>query len=62
LKERATNNTILIFDDIYWSQEMTEAWREIYAQPEVTVSIDMYHWGLIFFRKEQRKEHFNIRM
>jgi len=56
------NNTILIFDDIYWSKEMTEAWTQIHQNPNVTVSIDTYFWGIVFFRKEQRKQHFKIRM
>jgi predicted O-methyltransferase YrrM len=56
------NDTVLIFDDIYWSQEMTEAWKEIAAHPQVTVSIDTFYWGLVFFRKEQEKESFTIRL
>ena len=58
----ATNDSLFIFDDIYWSQEMTEAWQEIIAHPKVTVSIDTFWWGIIFFRKEQPKEHFRIRI
>ena len=56
------NETLLIFDDIYWSEAMTEAWKEISAHPTVTVSIDTYQWGLVFFRKEQPKQHFAIRL
>lgn len=56
------NDTLLIFDDIYWSKGMTEAWKEIAAHPEVTVSIDGFFWGMIFFRKEQKKESFTIRL
>ena len=56
------DKSILIFDDIYWSQEMTEAWQEIKEHPKVTVSVDTFQWGLICFRKEQEKEHFNIRL
>ncbi|MDX1463828.1 MAG: class I SAM-dependent methyltransferase [Marinirhabdus sp.] len=55
-------DSVLIFDDIYWSKEMTEAWQEIVRHPKVTVSIDTFHWGLVFFRREQRKEHFVIRV
>jgi len=51
------DKSILIFDDIYWSQEMTEAWQEIKEHPKVTVSVDTFQWGLICFRKEQEKEH-----
>ena len=62
LLSRVTNNSILIFDDIYWSPDMTKAWNEICKHPDVTVSIDIYYWGIVFFRKEQQKEHFIIRM
>ena len=58
----ATNDAVFIFDDIYWSLEMTEAWNSIRQHPEVTVSIDTFQWGLVFFRKEQPKQHFKIRV
>lgn len=56
------NDSILIFDDIHWSDEMTQAWEVIKNHPKVTVSIDTYFWGIVFFRKEQVKEHFIIRI
>lgn len=56
------NNSVFIFDDIHWSKEMTEAWEEIKKHPKVTVTIDTYFWGVVFFRKEQLKEHFTIRV
>ena len=56
------NDSVFIFDDIYWSKGMTEAWNNIIKHPEVTVSIDTFFWGIIFFRKEQKKEHFTIRI
>jgi predicted O-methyltransferase YrrM len=62
LKKHATNDSVFIFDDIYWSEQMTLAWKEILEHPKVTLSIDTFHWGLIFFRREQAKEHFVIRL
>jgi len=56
------NDTIFIFDDIYWSKDMTEAWQTIIQHPKITVSIDTFFWGFVFFRKEQLKEHFTIRL
>lgn len=56
------NNSVFIFDDIHWSKEMEEAWEEIKQNEEVTVTIDTYQWGFVFFRKEQQKEHFTIRV
>ncbi len=56
------NNSVFIFDDIYWSKGMQEAWQYIKNHSKVTVSIDTFHWGIVFFRKEQEKEHFVIRV
>ena len=56
------NNSVWVFDDIYWSKEMKEAWSEIKKHPKVTVTVDIFHWGIVFFRKEQEKEHFKIRV
>jgi predicted O-methyltransferase YrrM len=55
------NETLWIFDDIHWSPEMEEAWEIIKKHPKVTVTIDTFQWGLVFFRSEQPKEHFVIR-
>jgi predicted O-methyltransferase YrrM len=57
-----TNDTVWIFDDIHWSVEMEEAWGVIKNHPKVTVTIDTFQWGLVFFRYEQEKEHFVIRV
>ncbi|NNE13569.1 MAG: class I SAM-dependent methyltransferase [Saprospiraceae bacterium] len=62
LLEKSHNDSIMIFDDIYWSKGMTEAWDIIVSHPRVTVSIDTFFWGIVFFRKEQVKEHFIIRL
>jgi len=58
----AQNDSVFIFDDIHWSREMEEAWEQVKAHPQVRVSIDTFYWGLVFFRKEQEKEHFTIRL
>lgn len=56
-----SNDTLWIFDDIHWSKDMEEAWEIIKKHPKVTVTIDTFQWGFVFFRKEQPKEHFAIR-
>jgi predicted O-methyltransferase YrrM len=56
------NDSVFIFDDIYWNKGMKEAWLYIKAHPKVTVTVDTYFWGIVFFRKEQKKEHFTIRL
>jgi predicted O-methyltransferase YrrM len=57
-----TNETVWIFDDIHWSANMEEAWEFIKRHPKVTVTIDTFQWGLVFFRYEQNKQNFIIRV
>jgi predicted O-methyltransferase YrrM len=59
--EKATENTVLIFDDVHWSEDMETAWAEIKAHPRVRLSIDLFWCGIVFFRNENReKEHFDL--
>jgi predicted O-methyltransferase YrrM len=52
----------IIFDDIHWSREMEDAWEKIRKDTRVTLSIDLFFIGIVFFRKEFReKQHFSIR-
>lgn len=55
-----TNDSVWIFDDIHWSKDMETAWETIKQHPQVTVTIDTFQWGIVFFRKEQQKQHFII--
>jgi len=62
LISHSTQSTILIFDDIHWSKEMEEAWEEIQQHPQVTLTIDLFFIGLVFFRTDfKSKQHFIIR-
>lgn len=56
------NETIWIFNAIHRSEAMEEAWKIIKEHPKTTVTIDTFHLGFVFFRKEQLKEHFVIRI
>lgn len=55
-------DSVWIFDDIYWSAEMTEAWEKIKKHPAVRVTVDCFWLGFVFFRTEQVEEHFKIRL
>ena len=55
-----SNDSIWIFDDIHWSADMEEAWEIIKKHSKVSVTIDTFQWGIVFFRAEQEKEHFII--
>ncbi|NEU08748.1 class I SAM-dependent methyltransferase [Flavihumibacter sp. R14] len=58
---KLSENGIMIFDDIYWSKGMKEAWQQIKADPRVTVTVDLFWIGLVFVRKGQVKEDFKVK-
>ncbi len=54
-------HSVLIFDDIYWSKEMTEAWETIKEHEAVKFTIDLYFFGLVFFNADIKEvQHFKI--
>ncbi|HUS02558.1 MAG TPA: class I SAM-dependent methyltransferase [Chitinophagaceae bacterium] len=60
--QKSNDQSVFIFDDIHWSAEMEAAWKEIQQHPSVTLTIDLFFIGLVFFKKDiKAKQHFVIR-
>ena len=53
-----SNDTLILLDDIRWSNSMYQAWKEIISEEKYHVSIDLFRMGLIMKRSQQEKEHF----
>ena len=58
--KKVNENSIFVFDDIRWSREMFKAWNVIAKHSSVSISIDLFHLGVVFFRKGIFKQHFKI--
>ncbi|MDB5012369.1 MAG: SAM-dependent methyltransferase, partial [Daejeonella sp.] len=58
---KLSNRSVVIFDDIYWSKGMQEAWNIVKEHPRVTVTIDLFWIGLVFIKSGQVKENFKIK-
>ncbi|MCX6167587.1 MAG: hypothetical protein NT021_06330 [Sphingobacteriales bacterium] len=58
---QAKPDTLLIVPGIYQSAELKNQWKLIQAHSAVTVTIDLFYVGLVYFRKSQAKEDFKIR-
>jgi len=56
-----TANSIFVFDDIHWSTGMENAWNTIKKDSRVSVTIDLFWFGIVFFRKGIEKQDFVIR-
>lgn len=62
LLQHAGPSTILIFDDIHWSEEMEAAWAIIQQHPAVTLTIDLFFIGLVCINPDFKvTQHFSIR-
>ncbi len=58
---KSHEDSIFIFDDIRWSPEMEEAWEHVKSNDKVSVSIDLYQMGILFFKKGIARQDFVIR-
>ena len=58
---KAYDKTVIVFDDIYWSEGMKAAWKKIKQHPQVSITIDLFWIGLVFFKKDQVKENFKVK-
>ena len=53
-------NTVFVFDDIRWSRSMERAWFSLIKRDEVSVSIDIFRMGIIFMKKNFKKQHYML--
>jgi predicted O-methyltransferase YrrM len=56
-----SEHSVIVIDDIRWSESMYDAWKKISDRVDVTVSADLFSMGLIFFRKGMSREKFFLR-
>jgi predicted O-methyltransferase YrrM len=55
-------NSVFVFDDIRWSKEMYKTWQIISDHKSVSISFDLFNFGVILFRKGIPKQHFTINL
>ena len=59
--EKAGEEAVIVMDDIYWSKGMHRAWKEISGWPEVRVSLDLFHMGILLLRRDLHKRKIKIK-
>lgn len=55
-----SDKAVFVIADIHWSEGMEKAWEELKAFPEVTASVDLYHFGLLFFDPAMEGPHIGL--
>ena len=61
LKSLRNSKSIIIFDDIHWSKEINDAWQKIKADEDITLTVDTWNYGFVFFNSDLSKQDFIIR-
>ncbi len=62
LLKKINENSVLVFDDIHWSKQMENAWELIKNHKKVTLTIDLFFIGIVFFKNDFKvKQHFSLR-
>ncbi|SEL75136.1 hypothetical protein [Parapedobacter koreensis] len=54
--------SVVVLEGIHRNDGMKRLWRALKAEPEATVTVDLFHAGLVFFHQGQAKEDFKIRL
>jgi predicted O-methyltransferase YrrM len=54
-------NSVIIIDDIHSGKEMEEAWDDIKNHEKVTLTVDIFRMGLVFFREGVTRYNYIIR-
>ncbi len=58
LKNNIEKDGIIIIADIRWSPQMKKAFYELIEDEDFTLTIDLFDTGLLFYKRNQYKEHF----
>jgi len=58
---KLNENSLVIVEGMHCTTESTNNWESIKNHPDVTVTVDLFSIGLIYFRKGQAKEHFKLK-
>lgn len=61
-KSHVSDQAVLVFDDINWSQGMKRAWKEIKSDEDVTLTLDFFFVGLVFFSTDFSKQDIKLRL
>ncbi|HPD95256.1 MAG: class I SAM-dependent methyltransferase [Bacteroidales bacterium] len=61
IQPKLTKDSVVVIDDIRWSRDMERAWNKIRSSNDVTLSLDLFRCGVLFFREGIVKQHFYLR-
>lgn len=58
---RLPEGSLIVLDDINWSEGMRQAWKEIRQHKKSTIAVDLFRMGIVFITDNFFKENYTIR-
>jgi predicted O-methyltransferase YrrM len=55
------DGSIIIVDDINWSSDMQQAWKDLQENKKIAVTVDLFRLGIVFIKRDFFKENYTIR-
>ncbi len=55
------NDTFIVKEDIYADKEKEREWKEMIGREDARLTIDCYHFGIIFNMERKEKQHFVLK-
>ena len=60
MQSKFHSGTIVVVDDIYWSEDMHRAWDLLRERADVRVDIDVFGFGILIFNDELPKQSYKV--
>ena len=60
LSRRMADKGLIVIDDIYSSEEMNRAWKELCHHQLVYGSVDLFRCGILFFDHALNRQHYTL--
>lgn len=61
ITEAVRAGKVIVVHEPFQTRETKRIWKKLEQSRDVVVSINLFHFGLLVYRKEQRKENFRLR-
>lgn len=53
-----TKGAVVVVDDIYWSKDMNKAWQRLKNHSSVTISFDLFHFGILVLNSDATRGNY----
>lgn len=61
IKKAVCQGKVIIVHEPFRTRKTKRIWQQLVQSADVVVSINLFHFGILMYRKEQRKENFQLR-